>query len=96
LILELTHLSFGLCCEGEITFEDSVFEAAGAITEAVKLLIKAAADAQSERVRKGRSGDPNAIKYHRSLSLFYFDLLLTDSKQHNKQTKNPSKQSKIQ
>jgi hypothetical protein len=50
---------------GELTFEDSVFDAAGAITEAVKLLIKAAADAQSERVRKGRSGDPNAAKYHR-------------------------------
>jgi hypothetical protein len=75
--LELTLL--GLCCEGEITFEDSVFEAASAITEAVKLLIKAAADAQSERVRKGRSGDPNAAKYHRSLSLFSFGLLFKSS-----------------
>jgi hypothetical protein len=51
--------------ESEMTLADSIMGAAMGITSAVQALLQAATEAQQERVRKGRSSDPNAAKYHR-------------------------------
>ena len=48
-----------------MTLADSIMGAAMGITSAVQALLQAATEAQQERVRKGRSSDPNAAKYHR-------------------------------
>lgn len=49
---------------GELNVEESIMAAAMAITAATQGLVKAAADAQHERVVKGKVSDPSMAKYH--------------------------------
>jgi hypothetical protein len=49
---------------GELDVEESIMAAAMAITAATQGLVKAATDAQHERVLKGKASDPSASKYH--------------------------------
>lgn len=49
---------------GELNVEESIMAAAMAITAATQGLVKAAADAQHERVVKGKVADPSQAKYH--------------------------------
>jgi hypothetical protein len=49
---------------GELDVEESIMAAAMAITAATQGLVKAATDAQHERVLKGKASDPSAAKYH--------------------------------
>jgi len=50
--------------DGELNVEESIMAAAMAITAATQGLVKAATDAQHERVLKGKASDPSAAKYH--------------------------------
>lgn len=49
---------------GELNVEEAIMAAAMAITAATQGLVKAATDAQHERVIKGKASDPSAAKYH--------------------------------
>lgn len=49
---------------GELNVEEAIMAAAMAITAATQGLVRAATDAQHERVLKGKGSDPSAAKYH--------------------------------
>jgi len=49
---------------GELDVEESIMAAAMAITAATQGLVRAATEAQHERVLKGKASDPSAAKYH--------------------------------
>lgn len=49
---------------GELNVEESIMAAAMAITAATQGLVRAAAEAQHERIVKGKVADPSQAKYH--------------------------------